>query len=84
MVDEKLKVENEKVKKQEENVRSAEKALEEAKVELKKKRMEEEKLILHKGEWTKEMKVEMAKDAAKEQEEIGQAMYEAQRRKGNH
>ena len=81
VVKEKLVKEEAKVKTQQEQVRIAEKNLEDAKRELKKKRLEEEKISLHKEEWTKEMRAEQAKQEAKDQDEIGQVLYEARRRK---
>jgi flagellar biosynthesis chaperone FliJ len=81
VVKEKLIKEEEKVKKQKEQVRIAEKNLEEAKRDLKKKRLEEEKIVLHKEQWMKEMKAEHAQAEAKEQDEIGQVLYESKRRK---
>ena len=80
LVKEKLAKEEEKVKTQKEQVRNAERVLEEAKRDLKKKRLEEEKISLHKEQWTKEMKIEHAKQDAKEQDEIGQVLYEARRK----
>jgi len=81
VVAERLVKEEEKVKKQEEQVKNAEKALENAKMELKKKRLEEEKIKIHREEWEKEMKKEMASQEAKDQDELGQLMHESQRRK---
>lgn len=80
-VKEKLVKEEEKVKVQKEQVRIAERNLEEARKELKKRRLEEEKLALHKEQWLKEMKAEHAKQEAKDQDEIGQILYEIKRRK---
>jgi flagellar biosynthesis chaperone FliJ len=81
VVKEKLVKEQEKVKVQKEQVRIAEKNLEDARRDLKKKRLEEEKIHLHKEQWLKEMKAEHAKLEAKEQDEIGQVLYESKRRK---
>lgn len=81
VVKEKLVKEEEKVKTQKEQVRKAERILDEAKVELKKKRLEEEKINLHREQWIKEMKIEHSTQEAKEEDEIGQVLYEAQRRK---
>lgn len=80
-VKEKLAKEEIKVQKQQEQVKIAEQHLEEAKLELKQKRLEEEKIQLHKENWTKEMKIEFAQQEAKEQDEIGQVLYEGHRRK---
>jgi len=81
VVKEKLVKEETKVKTQQEQVKTAERNLEQAKLDLKKKRMEEEKISLHKEHWIKEMKIEHAKQEAKEQDEIGQVLYEAKRRR---
>ena len=81
VVEERLLKEEEKVVKQKEEVQKAERALEEAEEALKLRRKEEEKLKLHKDEWEKEAKKEMAVKEAKEQDEIGQLMHESQKRK---
>jgi flagellar biosynthesis chaperone FliJ len=81
VVKERLAKEEAKVKTQKEQVRVAERNLEDARRDLKKKRIEEEKISLHKEQWIKEMKLEHAKQEAKEQDEIGQVLYESQRRK---
>ncbi len=81
VVKEKLVKEEAKVKTQKEQVRVAEKKLEDAKVDLKKKRTEEEKISLHKEQWMKEMRLEEAKKEANEQDEIGQLLYESNKRK---
>jgi flagellar biosynthesis chaperone FliJ len=81
VVKERLVKEEAKVKTQQEQVRIAQRNLDEAKRDLKKKRLEEEKISLHKEQWTKELKLEHAKHEAKEQDEIGQVLYEAHRRK---
>ncbi|MCH9611148.1 MAG: hypothetical protein S4CHLAM81_14780 [Chlamydiales bacterium] len=81
VVDERLVKEEEKVQKQQEQVKIAEKALEEAKEDLKKKRLEEEKIKIHREEWQKEQKKEMAIQEAKDQDELGQLMHESQKRK---
>ncbi len=81
VVKEKLLKEEAKVKAQIEQVRIAERNLQEAQRDLKKKRVEEEKISLHKEQWVKEMKIEHAKQEAKEQDEIGQVLYEGKRRK---
>lgn len=62
-------------------VQAAENALTAAQQELHIKRMEEEKLTLHREEWIKEMKKELAHQEAKEQDEIGQLLYESRKRK---
>lgn len=81
VVKEKLLKEEEKVKTQKEQVRIAEKNLEIAQEDLKSKRKEEEKIGLHKEQWIKEMKIEIGKEEAKVQDEIGQVLYEGKRKK---
>lgn len=81
VVKEKLIKEEAKVKAQKEQVKVAERHLEEALRDLKKKRLEEEKIGLHKEQWVKEMKHEHAIHEAKEQDELGQLLYESQKRK---
>jgi flagellar biosynthesis chaperone FliJ len=81
VVKEKLAKEEEKVKTQKKQVQIAEQNLEHAKTELKKRRLEEEKISLHKGEWTKETRAEEAKQEAKEQDEIGQVLHESHKKK---
>lgn len=80
IVKEKLVKEEERVKQQKENVKKADKALDEAKLDLKRKRLEEEKILLHKTEWTKERARELSLEEAKDQDEIGQLQHEARRR----
>ena len=81
VVKEKLVKEEEKVKAQKEQVRVAERNLEEARKELKKKRLEEEKITLHKEQWVKEARREFEHQEAKEQDEIGQVLHEAHKKK---
>ncbi len=85
-----LKVVEERVRKvegrvveQTKQVQLAEKALEAAIEELRIKRLEEEKIRLHKTEWEKEMKQELVKEEAKEQDEIGQLLHQSHKRKKN-
>ncbi len=81
VVKERLAKEEAKVKEQQEQVRIAEHNLESAKQDLLRRRMEEEKISLHKEQWMKEAKIEVAKEEAKVQDEIGQVLYEGRRRK---
>lgn len=81
IVKEKLQKEEEKLKEQQKHVKTAEQNLENAKKELNRRRIEEEKIHLHKDHWKKEVKKEMDREEAKEHDEIGTAMYEAQKRK---
>lgn len=81
VVDEKLAAEEKKVQEQKEQVKKAEKNLEEAKEDLRQKRKEEEKIELHRQQWEKEQKIELGRQEAKEQDEIGQLLYESYKRK---
>ncbi|MCB1180441.1 MAG: type III secretion T3S chaperone [Chlamydiia bacterium] len=81
VVTENLKVEEEKVKKQKEQVKIAEKNLETAKEELRLKRKETDKLEIHKEEWLKVEKKELARKEGIVQDEVGQTIYESQKRK---
>lgn len=81
VVKERLAKEEEKVEEQQKQVEIAERNLEEAQSDLQRKRVDEEKLKLHKEQWVKEMKADLAKKEAKEHDEIGQVMYEPHRRK---
>lgn len=81
VVKERLSVEEAKVIEQKKQVMLAERNLEEAKLDLKKKRVEEEKISFHKEQWLKQINVELEKKEVKEQDEIGQVLYEAERRK---
>lgn len=77
-----LAEEEEKVNKQKENVLAASKELEKAEVNLAKRRKEEEKTRLHKEEWMKEALKEEAREIEKEQDEMGQLLYQL-RKKNN-
>jgi flagellar biosynthesis chaperone FliJ len=81
VVDEKLNQEEKKVAEQKEQVTVAERKLEEAQEDLSKKRKEEEKILLHKEHWEKEMQIEISKKEALEQDELGQLMHQAQQRR---
>jgi flagellar biosynthesis chaperone FliJ len=81
VVKERLVKEEAKVKAQQEQVRIAEKNLEAARADLQRKRVEEEKILLHKEHWEKEMQAEIAKKEAKEHDEIGQLLHESKKRK---
>lgn len=76
VVKEKLKKAEEKVKEQKVQVKNAEQALEVALKDLHRKRVEEEKIKMHKEEWEKEALKEMAKQEARDHEEIGTIGYE--------
>jgi flagellar biosynthesis chaperone FliJ len=81
VVKEKLAKEEEKVKAQKEQVRIAEKNLEEARHVLKQKRLEEEKIALHREQWMKQAHKVISHEEAKEQDEIGQVLYESRKKK---
>ncbi|CAG9046240.1 hypothetical protein NVRI1_00589 [Chlamydia abortus] len=76
-----LAEEEEKVNKQKENVLAAAKELEKAEVNLAKRRKEEEKTRLHKEEWMKEALKEEAREIEKEQDEMGQLLYQLRKKK---
>ncbi|WP_213318815.1 type III secretion T3S chaperone [Chlamydiifrater volucris] len=76
-----LAEEEEKVKKQKELVLVAAKELEKAEVDLTKRRKEEEKTRLHKESWMKEALQEEARAEEKEQDEMGQLLFQLRRRK---
>ncbi|WP_250223577.1 type III secretion T3S chaperone [Chlamydia psittaci] len=76
-----LAEEEEKVNKQKENVLAASKELEKAEVNLAKRRKEEEKTRLHKEEWMKEALKEEAREIEKEQDEMGQLLYQLRKKK---
>ena len=59
----------------------AERTLQEAQENLHRKRIEEEKIKIHKEEWTKEAKAFFEQEEAKEHDEIGQILYEGLQRK---
>ncbi|MEX1012472.1 MAG: type III secretion T3S chaperone [Waddliaceae bacterium] len=80
-VQEKLEVEEKKVKDQKEEVVKAEQALKEAKDELARKRREVDKLKIHRDDWMKERKLEIAKELEKEMDEIGNITYQLHMRK---
>lgn len=79
-VKDKLEKEKAKVKAQTQVVKTALRNLELAREELKKKRLEEEKILLHKEQWVKEMKKEINKKEAAVEDEIGQVLHESKRR----
>lgn len=81
VVQEKLKKAEEKVKEQSKQVATAQKNLDVAKEDLRQKRVEQEKIEIHKEEWEKQSKKERAAEEAKQQDEIGQAMYQAHKRR---
>ncbi|WP_213358166.1 type III secretion T3S chaperone [Chlamydiifrater phoenicopteri] len=76
-----LAEEEEKVKKQKELVLAAAKELEKAEADLTKRRKEEEKTRLHKESWMKEALQEEARAEEKEQDEMGQLLFQLRRRK---
>ncbi|MDF2549017.1 MAG: hypothetical protein K0S07_84 [Chlamydiales bacterium] len=72
---ENLAVEEKKVKEQKSQVEVAEKNLELARQEWRDKRKEVDKLQTHRGEWAKEMKIELDKLEEYEQEELGNTIF---------
>lgn len=81
VVEEKLKVEQEKVKKQKERVELAEKNVQIAKEELRLRNLEVDKLNMHREEWLKMALKEEEFELAKQQDEIGNVLFLAHRRK---
>lgn len=81
VVKEQLAKEEQKVIKQKEQVKLAEANLKAAEDDLKQKRLELEKIALHKTEWEKEAAKEMLKEEIKEEDEIGNLMYQSEKRK---
>ncbi|ANH78512.1 type III secretion T3S chaperone [Candidatus Chlamydia sanziniae] len=76
-----LAEEEEKVNKQKEVVLAAAKELEKAEANLAKRRKEEEKTRLHKEAWMKEALKEEARAEEKEQDEMGQLLYQLHQKK---
>ncbi|WP_100934438.1 type III secretion T3S chaperone [Candidatus Chlamydia corallus] len=76
-----LSEEEEKVNKQKDVVLAASKELEKAEVNLAKRRKEEEKTRLHKEEWMKEALKEEARAEEKEQDEMGQLLFQLRQKK---
>lgn len=81
VVDEKLIVEEKKVADQKEQVKIAEKNLEAARLELKRKRLEVDKLEQHREEWVLDMRKELDIIEGREMDELGQLIYELNKRK---
>lgn len=81
IVDEKLVVEEKKVKTQEEQVKTAEKNVELAKENLKLKRNEVDKIVMHQGDWEKEVKKEYEILEGREQDELGAVIHSSNQRK---
>lgn len=75
VVQERLAAEEKKVKKQQDAVEVAKQNLLMAKEELKQRRVDLEKIETHRDMWLKEQLLELEKEEAKEQDEIGQIMY---------
>ncbi|MBF5050672.1 Uncharacterized protein CLAVI_000287 [Candidatus Clavichlamydia salmonicola] len=76
-----LAEEEEKVRKQQEFVTKAVREVDRAKKDLQKRRLEEEKTKMHKEGWLKIAKREEELQEEKEQDEMGQLLYELRRRK---
>lgn len=82
IVIEKLENEEKKVQEQKRNVQTAQEAVDRAKEELRIKRMEVDKLLLHRKEWIEEMKKEEEIAEGNLMDEVGQIIYEINRRMG--
>jgi flagellar biosynthesis chaperone FliJ len=81
VVKERLIKEDAKVKTQKEQVKIAQQNLDAALQDLKRKRLEAEKIELHQDEWKKDQRKEAEREEAKEQDEVGNTLFESQRRK---
>ncbi|MDN3505493.1 MAG: type III secretion T3S chaperone [Rhabdochlamydiaceae bacterium] len=81
VVDEKLLSREKKVAEQKTKVKAAEEAVEEAKKEVLRKQVDIEKITIHKNSWTKEMKMEEARIARVESDELGSGMFVRRRKK---
>lgn len=81
VVDEKLVIEEKKVADQKEQVKIAEKNLEDARRILKQRRLEVDKIEQHREEWAKEMQKEVEIIEGREMDELGQLIYELNKRK---
>jgi hypothetical protein len=79
-VQERLKVEEKKVKDQQELVKLAERDLAEAIEELRIKRLEVDKLLTHRVDWLKEAKIELDIQEGREQDEMGQIIFQKNKR----
>jgi hypothetical protein len=80
VVDEQLKQKEQKVKEQQKNVEAAQKLVEVARQDMIKKQHDVEKLVIHRKEWDKEMKVEMEHKESLEGDEMGSAMHSTRKR----
>ncbi len=81
VVKEKLLVEEEKVKKQQEQVQLAEKEVALAREELRQRSVEVDKMIEHRQYWTKQAMHEALQEEGKTMDEIGNILYESNKRK---
>ena len=75
VVDKELREEERKVKDQRESVKKAEKAVEKAREDRLKKHQEVEKMKMHRKEWEKEMKIEMEREEANVNDELGSNVH---------
>ncbi|MBI3237191.1 MAG: type III secretion T3S chaperone [Chlamydiales bacterium] len=75
VVDEQLKIKEQKVREQQKHVDAAKNALEAARLDFMKKQQDVEKLNLHRKEWEKEIKLELERIEATENDELGSAMH---------
>lgn len=75
IVKERLTAEEKKVKEQKQQVENAEKNLEAAKSDLRKKRQDVDKILIHRQDWTKEMRKEQEIIEGREQDELGSLIY---------
>jgi flagellar biosynthesis chaperone FliJ len=82
IVEEKLQSQEKRVAAQKEEVVKAEEAVEAARRDMFKRQRDVEKLKEHKGMWTKEMRKELEKEEAKEEDETG-AIHFIRKKKGH-
>ncbi len=75
VVQERLRVEEKKVKDQQAQVEVAEKNVDLAKNQLRQRQKEQDKIEIHKKEWTKEALKELAVIETREEDEVGSTMF---------
>ena len=81
VVDEQLKQKEHKVKEQKKNVEAAEKQVEVARQDFIKKQHDVEKLVIHRKEWEKEMRVLAEQKEDIETDEMGSGMHTRKKKK---
>lgn len=81
VVKENLEAEEQKVLKQKEILLNAKRELQKAQIEYKRRRIEVEKTELHKKQWMKEALLTEERQEAKEQDEMGQLLFQIRKSK---